>query len=115
MSTTATPIPSSSDGGDVSDRMGLNNGPRQLPIADVGTKRRVQWGAGPAVEAFTLTDRCRVDRGRGTVKPWQRLAVAIWDTQFLCAQRALYRAAPRLAAHLDELARRRDEERRKRP
>jgi hypothetical protein len=49
------------------------------------------------------------------VKPWQRLAVAIWDTQFLCAQRALYRAAPRLAAHLDELARRRDEERRKRP
>jgi hypothetical protein len=60
------------------------------------------------------TDRRCVDNGRGTVKPWQRLAAVLWDGQFIRVQHAVYRAAPRLAAHLDELARRRDEERRKR-
>jgi hypothetical protein len=57
---------------------------------------------------------CRVDKRRDTVTPWQRLAVVIWDSQFLRVQHAVYRAAPRLATHIDELARRRDEERRKR-
>lgn len=49
------------------------------------------------------------------MKPWQRLAAVIWDAQFLRVQHAVYRAAPRLAARLDELARRRDEGRRGRP
>jgi hypothetical protein len=43
------------------------------------------------------------------MKPWQRLAAVIWDSQFLCAQRAVYLVSRRLAVYLDELARRRDE------
>jgi hypothetical protein len=50
--------------------------------------------------------------GRSEVKPWERLAAAIWDHQFLRVQLIVYRAVPRFAARLDELARRRDEERR---
>jgi hypothetical protein len=49
------------------------------------------------------------------VKPWQALAAVIWDNQFLSVQHAVYRAAPRHAARLDELARLHDEGRRKRP
>jgi hypothetical protein len=52
-----------------------------------------------------------VDERRGRTRPWQRLAAVIWDSQFLRAQRAVYFVAPRVAAHLDELARRRDAER----
>lgn len=46
------------------------------------------------------------------MKPWERLAAAIWDHQLLRVQLIVFRAAPRFATHLDELARRRDEERR---
>jgi hypothetical protein len=48
------------------------------------------------------------------MKLWQRLVAAIWDGQFLRTQHAVYLVARPLAVHLDELARRRDEERRKR-
>jgi hypothetical protein len=44
------------------------------------------------------------------MKPWQRFVAVIWDSQFLCVQRAVYRVARRCAGYLDELARRRDEE-----
>jgi hypothetical protein len=44
------------------------------------------------------------------MKLWQRFVAVIWDGQFLCVQRVVYRVARRLAGHLDELARRRDEE-----
>jgi hypothetical protein len=47
------------------------------------------------------------------MKPWQRVVAVIWDGQFLRVQRAVYLVARPLAVHLDELARRRDEERRK--
>jgi hypothetical protein len=86
MSTTATVTSSISRTGAVADGLGLHNG---------------SW--------WPLTAR------RGAVKQWQRLAAAIWDYQFLCLQRAVYRAAPRFAAHLDEFAHRRDEVRRERP
>jgi hypothetical protein len=114
MDTTAIPTPWSSPSGAAAHPTGLDNGPWQLPIAGVRTKRRVHWEVGQAIETIMPTDRCRVDKWRGTVKPWHRLAVVIWDSQFLRVQHAVYRAAPRLATHIDELARRRDEERRKR-
>jgi hypothetical protein len=45
----------------------------------------------------------------------QRIAAAIWDNlPFLRLQHAVYALAPRLATHLDDLAQRRDEERRRR-
>lgn len=67
---------------------------------------------GPAIETITMTGRSRVDRRRGAVRPWQRLVAVIWDSQFLRVQHAVYRAAPRLAARMDDLARRRDGARR---
>lgn len=70
---------------------------------------------GAVVHRAGLDDgRTRVDRRRGTVRPWQRLAAVIWDNQPLPVQHAVYRSAPRLGAHMDELARRRDDARRKR-
>ncbi|MHA6616642.1 hypothetical protein [Pseudonocardia sp. DLS-67] len=89
-------------------------------------RRRMSTGAMvnySASRADAVAERAGLDNGswrrsavrRGTVQPWQRLAAAIWDGQFLCVQRAVYGAAPRLAAHLDELARRRDERRREHP
>ncbi|GAA5113676.1 hypothetical protein [Pseudonocardia adelaidensis] len=71
------------------------------------TTMPIPWSAhnGPAVEPT----------GKGRVGPGQRLAAVIWDGQLLPVQHAAYRVAPRFAAHLDELARRRDEQRRKRP
>jgi gamma-glutamylcyclotransferase (GGCT)/AIG2-like uncharacterized protein YtfP len=47
------------------------------------------------------------------MKLWQRAVAVIWDSQFLSVQCAVYLVARPLAVHLDELARRRDEERRK--
>jgi hypothetical protein len=44
------------------------------------------------------------------MKSSHRIVAVIWDSQFLCVQRAVYLVAGRLAVHLDELARRRDED-----
>lgn len=45
----------------------------------------------------------------------QRIAAAVWDNLlFLRVQHAVYALAPRFAARLDDLAGRRDEERRRR-
>ncbi len=91
MSTTTMPIPLSSAGRAVGD----------LPRP--GSRPPVE-ASGPAGE---------VER-RDAVEPWQRLAAVIWDSQPLRLQLAVFRAAPRLATHLDELAHRRDAERTRR-
>lgn len=88
MSTTTMPIPLSPAGRAVGDQPGP--------------------GSRPAVEASRPAGG--VER-RGAVKVWQRLAAVIWDGQPLRLQLAVYRASPRLATHLDELAHRRDAER----
>lgn len=113
MGTTATPIPWGPHGRAVADRTGLDNGP-WLPTAGARTERRVPRGGGPCSETIALTGRRPADKRRSAVKPLQRLAAVIWDSQFLRVQHAVYRAAPRLAVRLDELARRRDEGRGKR-
>lgn len=66
--------------------------------------------SGDAQKRSRLGAGSGVDEWNGGMKPWQRLVAVIWDAQFLCVQRAVYRVAHRFAGYLDELARRRDEE-----
>ncbi len=83
----------------------------------MSTPTPIPWSShGVAVAGrAACADRCPVDRRRGSLKPWQALAAVIWDSQLLSVQHAVYRAAPRHAARLDELAHLHDEGRRKRP